>query len=303
MDQLVHETQYGNFLNLPPEHSDPNKAKVVVLPIPYEKTTSYGKGTSNGPQAIINASAQVEFYDPETRRELCFEHGIATLPGVTFSDPECDLGVQEHRRILQEQILTLIDRGKFIVTLGGEHTVSICSIPVHAEKYPGMSLLQIDAHADMRIEYEGTEWSHACIMRRLTEQFIDPMQLVQVGIRAYSKEEADHINNRMVRVFPMHQIRDLGQGVWQKRVVEKLSHHVYVSLDVDGLDPSIMPATGTPVPGGLMWKETVDLFRFIKSTGRTIVGLDVVELAPNPAHPHCDFTAAQLIYKILDFAL
>ena len=307
MIEIIPEKQYGNFLNLPPEHSDPQEAKIVILPIPYERTTCYGKGTARGPQAIIDASAIVEYYDPETERELYFECGIATLPSVTFDTPRChDLGQLRVREDLWLQFDALIDDGRFVVTLGGEHTVSIGSIPPHSRKCPHLSVLQIDAHADLRDQYEGTRWSHACIMRRLVEQLIRPSELVQVGLRAYCQEEVEYAHRHGIMQLPMHVIRANYHpdfGGWQQEVVSRLHKNVYVTFDVDGLDPSIMPATGTPVPGGLKWDETIELFRQIKAAGKKIVGLDMVELAPHPAHPHCDFTVAQLIYNILNFAL
>ncbi len=309
MLKIVPEKQYDNFLNLPPEHSHPDRAKIVILSVPYERTVSYGHGAAKGPQAIIDASAQVEFYDPETRRELCFEHGLATLSYPRFpSTVELDLSLIQDRVIIQQQITELLTAGKFVVTLGGEHTVSVCSIPPQASRYSQpreFSVLQIDAHADLRAEYEGTPWSHACVMRRLCQDgVILPRQLVAVGLRAYCREEADFMLN--TQPFPMHQIRAWqreGVGGWQQRVVDALQNNVYVTFDVDGLDPSIMPATGTPVPGGLLWDETLELFRLIKSSGRQVVGLDMVELAPHPAHPHCDFAVAQMIYKILNLVL
>ena len=298
-----------NFLGIEPKFSNYKSSKVVILPVPYEHTTSYGVGTKLGPRAILNASHYVEFYDEETERELHMELGIATLRPLDFERRK--MGARVHEKAIKlsyDVVRELLAGGKFVVTLGGEHTIAIAPIKAHDEKYGrddgGFSILHLDAHSDLRQSYEGTKYSHACFMARVCE-FIDPGKIVQVGIRAQCKEEAEFIREKGIHTFYAHEIREgkyrSMREDWGDFVIEKLAENVYVTFDVDCFDPSIMPATGTPEPNGLYWHEVTKLFRKLGQK-KTIVGFDVVELAPIKGLHHADLTAAKLVYKLLNYA-
>lgn len=291
----------SNFLGLEREHSTLESSKIVILPAPYEATTTYGTGTKNGPAAILKASHQVEYFDEETKREIYAEHGIATLAPGDFSKKKNAEAVQ----VLFDVVSGLLEQGKFVVTLGGEHTISAGLIAAYAKKYPNLSVLQFDAHSDLRAEYEGNKYSHASVMARVCE-FLDPKRLVQVGVRAQCKEEAEFIRDHEMSTFYAHDIRS-GRHTrllkyWDDAVVEALSDEVYVTFDLDCFDPSIMPATGTPEPNGLSWAEVTQCLRKLSQKKR-LVGFDVVELAPIKGLHHADLTAAKLVSKILNYAL
>ncbi len=289
----------SNFLGIEKEFSSFESSKIVVLLIPYEHTVTYGGGTENGPSAILDASHYVEFYDEETGREVHREHGIATLAALSLAkkSQEAALG------LIYETAKKLIQLNKFVVSLGGEHTISQALIAVHAERHSDLSVLQIDAHSDLRDQYEGNKYSHAAVMARVCE-YIDPKRLVQVGIRAQANEEAQFIKENGITTLYAHEIRS-GRYTrilryWDDYVIEHLSDHVYVTFDVDGLDPSIMPATGTPEPNGLFWHETMTLLRKLGER-KNVVGCDVVELAPIKDLHYPDLTAAKLVSKMLNY--
>ncbi len=287
-----------NFLAIENEYSGYNSARIVILPIPYEQTTSYGKGTRKGPNAILNASAYVEFYDDEFDKELCFEKGIATLPALNFKNLE----PKEALELIHKSVGMLISDGKFFVGIGGEHTISLPLIQAHFTAYPKMSILQFDAHSDLRESYEGTKFSHASVMARVCESF-DPSRIIQVGIRALCKEEAKFIEKNNIKTFFASKIRQNEYGNnWQKAVVDTLSEQIYITFDVDYFDPSIIPATGTPEPDGFYYNETLEVFREIRRQGKKIIGFDVVELSPIKKLHHPNLTTARLVYKILNFA-
>jgi agmatinase len=262
---------------------------------------SYGGGTAKGPDAILKASHYVEFFDEETKREIYKEHGIATLPPLFLEKKKDEAALQ----FIYDTVLRIVERQKFVVTLGGEHTISSAVIAAHAKLFPNLSVLHFGAHSDLRSEYRGNKYSHATVMARVCE-FLDPNRLVQAGIRAQCKEEAEFIRDRGIHIFYAHQIR---QGsytkilkYWDDFVVENLTDDVYISFDVAVFDPSLMPATGTPEPNGLFWDEVTQCIRRI-ARKRHIVGFDVVELAPIKLLPHADVTAAKLVSKILNYAL
>jgi agmatinase len=290
-----------NFLGMEKQHSAYETSKIVILQAPYEHTVSYGGGTKKGPGAIIKASQYVEFFDEETKRELCKERGIATLPPLPLEKKKNEAALQ----VIYNEVLHLAERQKFVVTLGGEHTISSAAIAAYAKLFTNLSVLHFDAHSDLRPEYLGSKYSHASVMARVCE-FLDPGRLVQVGIRAQCKEEAEYIRDNGVHTFYAHEIR---RGTytkmlknWDDYVVDKLTEDVYITFDVDAFDPSVMPATGTPEPNGLFWNEVTDCIRKV-SRKKCIVGFDVVELAPIPGLHHADMTAAKLVYKILNYAL
>jgi agmatinase len=288
----------GNFLAIDDAFSNYEKAEIVIISAPYEHTVSYGGGTRFAPEAILNASAYVEFYDDEFERELCFDKGIATLLPIDFGDNTDNDALM----LIEKSIRGAIEDGKFVVTLGGEHTISTASIKAHFEKYSAISLLQFDAHSDLRDEYEGSKYSHASIMARVAE-FFPHDRITQAGIRAQCIEEAEFIKSNGINTFYASSIRRGLHGKdWQKEVVARLGEEVYITFDVDYFDPAIMPATGTPEPDGFLYSETLDIFREIIVSGRKIIGFDVVELAPIEGLEHPNLTVARLIYKILNFA-
>jgi len=284
----------GNFLGIEKEISAFQTSRIVVIPAPYEHTVSYGGGTRLGPQAILKASRYVEHYDEELGTELCETVGVATLPPIAFGKSANERAVQKIYRLVKD----ILAEDKFVAVIGGEHTISQAPIKAHLEKYPDLSVIQFDAHADLRETYEGTKFSHACVMARVCE-FMDAKRIVQVGIRALCVEEADFILQKGINTQYAHGIR--GRSNWISRILPSLSQHVYVTFDVDGLDPSIMPSTGTPEPNGLYWSETMNLLRLIGKQ-KQIVGFDVVEFAPIRGYHHPDYTAAKLTYKLMNYA-
>ena len=233
-----------NFLAIEDEFSNYKNSKIAILSVPYEATTSYGKGTGNGPKSILEASHYVEFFDEELNRELCFEKGIAAIE-------ELKLGKLRGQKMLDfvyKEVKELIEDKKFVVTLGGEHTISTAPIKAHFDSFKNLSVLHFDAHSDLREEYEGTKYSHACFMSRVAEFTKD---ITQVGIRAQCKEEYEFIKKNKIRTFYSYQIRNGVYGNnWQEKVLNTLKKNVYVTFDIDYFDPAIMPSTGTPEPAG-----------------------------------------------------
>lgn len=288
----------NNFLAIEEEYSNLQDSQIAIISAPYEHTVSYGGGAGLGPSAIIKASQFVEFYDDEFDRELCFEKGIATISPIEFGS-KADSDALE---LISEQVDKLLELNKFVVTLGGEHTISTAPILSHYKKYPNMSVLHFDAHSDLRDSYGNNKYSHASFMARVIE-VMDPKAITQIGIRAQCIEEAELIRNSGVNTFYASAIRrNLHGENWQKKAVETLENEVYVTFDVDYFDPSIMPATGTPEPDGFLYNETLNVFRELLKSGKKIIGFDVVELAPHEFHSHCDLTTARLVYKMLNFA-
>ncbi|MER3330304.1 MAG: agmatinase, partial [Candidatus Kapaibacterium sp.] len=257
----------NNFLALEEENSNLENSKIVIVSAPYEHTVSYGSGTKNGPDAIIKSSHFVEFYDEEFDRELCFEQGICTIEPIDFAGK----ANKEALDMIYDQVRELLAKDKFVITLGGEHTISSAPIKAHHEKYPNMSVLQFDAHSDFRDTYEGSKYSHASIMARVAEFFPND-RITQVGIRAQCIEEANFIKENKVNTFYANAIRRGVHGEdWQQSVVDTLADQVYITFDVDYFDPSIMPATGTPEPDGFLYHETMDLLRKIKPSGKRVI--------------------------------
>lgn len=287
-----------NFLSIEQEYSNLEDSRIAILLAPYEYTVSYGGGTAHGPKAIIDASHYVEFYDDEFDTELCFDKKISTLTPLVFSG----MKDKEALNLIQQKVAELLKMNKFVVTLGGEHTISQASIKAHYEKYQNMSILHFDAHSDLRDEYDDTPLSHACIMARVSE-FFPIGNITQVGIRAQSIEEAQVIKENKVNTFYASAIRRKLHGLnWQKKVCNTLGDEIYITFDVDYFDPSIMPSTGTPEPDGFLYSETLDIFREIIKANKKIIGFDVVELSPIQGLAHPDLTTARLIYKMLNFA-
>lgn len=281
----------NNFLGLPAADAEYDKARVVVIPVAYDATTSYRSGTKYGPSAIIAASREVETYDPATKSEIG-DIGIATVDEI---EAEVD-GPGVMIDTVEREIARHLANGKYCVMLGGEHSITTGAVRAHKIKYPGISVLQIDAHADMRESYQGSKFSHASAMRRVRE--ICPV--VSVGIRNASADCHATIERGKLPVFWAEQC--VGRTDWYDDAIAALSPQVYITVDLDGLDPSIMPAVGTPEPGGLLWQETLAFLRAVASK-RKVVGFDVVELCPIPGLHHPDFLAAKLVAEMIRMVL
>jgi agmatinase len=272
-----------------PEPATFESAKAVILPVPLESTTSYVPGTRNGPREILVASTHMELWDEETGTDV-HPIGIYTLPEMELPfDDMADIMAEINR-----VIAAILEHDKFPIVLGGEHSITSPVVAAMAAKFRGLSVLQIDAHADLRDVYMGTRFNHACAMRRVLEH----APCTQVGIRSLSTEEAKAAPSLRTRIFyDVNMRRDTN---WIEQVVASLSDTVYITIDVDGLDPAIMPATGTPEPGGLSWYELLSLLRAVISA-RTVVGCDIVELSPLPGVAAPNFMCAKLVYKILTY--
>jgi len=279
----------GEFGGSTPTSTNFDKARVVILPIPLDRTTSYVPGTRNGPHEILVASSHMELWDEETQTNV-HSIGVYTLPEMDFPFASMDEVVREIRRVAAE----IVNRDKFLVVLGGEHSITPAVVGAIAAKHRGLSVLQIDAHADLRESFMGTPHNHACAMRRTLEL----ARATQVGIRSLSPEEAAAAPTLPTKIFYDYNMRQ--RADWIDRVVETLSDTVYITIDVDGFDPAIMPATGTPEPGGLSWYEALALLRRVIEQ-RTVVGCDIVELAPMGGNVAPNFLCAKLVYKILSY--
>jgi len=268
---------------------DFDAARVVILPVPLDRTTSYLAGTRNGPREIIVASSHLEMWDEETGTDV---HGVGifTLPEMELPFGTMEEVVRDIRRVAGE----LVARGKFPVVLGGEHSITAPIVAAVAAKHPGLSVLQLDAHADLRDSFMGTPYSHACAMRRVLEY----ARCTQVGIRSLSTEEATVAPTLATTIFYDFNMRR--DEKWIDRVIDSLGETVYITIDCDVLDPAIMPAVGTPEPGGLTWYETLALLRRVIGA-RRVVGCDIVELCPMPGNIAPNFLCARLIYKILSY--
>jgi agmatinase len=272
--------------DIPKRYRDPSKAKVVIVPVPYDRTSSWGKGADKGPAAILEASEIVENYDIESDSEP-YKVGIFTDKPVTE-----DKSPEKMVQAVEKRIIAHLANGKFPVLLGGEHSVSIGAIQAQVKKYGKVTVLQLDAHGDLRDEYHGSKYSHACIMARAQ----DICKTVQVGIRSMDTSEKPRAKKSSV--FFAEKIA--GKTGWIKKVLTSLKGNVYVTIDLDVFDPSIMPSTGTPEPGGLLWYEVLDLLRPVfKKTN--VVGFDVVEMCPNKTNKGPDFLAARLVYKLISY--
>ncbi len=266
------------------------KAKVAVLPVPFEATTSYGKGTARGPRAIIEASSQVELYDEELGFEPC-DVGVATLDAPDLTG----VGPDELASALAAPVTKVLDDGKLPLVLGGEHSITPAVVASVVRKHPDITVVQFDAHADLREEYGGERMSHASAMARVREM----APAVQIGIRNLSKGEAARVSREKLPVFFAHEMRS-DEG-WMERALSAIgTEEVYVTIDLDAFDSSLMPATGTPEPGGMDWYQVTDFIRLVANEKR-VVGFDIVELAPIEGLTSCDFLAAKLAYKCIGY--
>ncbi len=268
-----------NFLGL--EDQDYQKAKVVIFPVPYNSTTYWKSGTKDGPQALIEASRHIELYDIETKKDAS-KQGIFTLELLEPSKNSPEETVARIKNVMDK----LLQDGKFPIMLGGEHSITLGALQAFKEKFGDFSVLQIDAHSDLRDEFEGTKFHHACVMKRTKDLGIS---ITQVGIRSVSEGE------KLENAF-------FAPDLPIEKIISTLKERVYLTFDLDALDPSIMPATGTPEPGGLLWYETINLIKEVAKQ-RKIIGADVVESDPIPGLSAPDFLAAKLVYKIINYVV
>jgi len=272
-------------------------AQVVILPIPYEATTTYRRGCENGPDAILEASQQVEYYDEELDKETCREVGIYTHSSVA----DTRIGHYTAEQMLestQETVYQLIQDGKFVIALGGEHSITTGVVEAYRQAYPNeaFTVIQIDAHGDLRFSYEGSIHNHACVMRRIVDM---GLPTVQIGIRSLSKEEADLIKERQLTVFRAREIATAPS--WSERALAAIpTQKVFLTIDLDGIDPSLIPGVGTPEPGGLSWDAVITFLRCVFENHQ-VIGCDVMELAPIVDSVVSQFTAAKLVYKLIGY--
>jgi agmatinase len=283
------------FGGLPPEWTCPDRSRVVLLPVPYETSTTYREGCRNGPAAIIEASVNMELYDEDLKCEPC-RIGVHTLPPLdVFDDAENTIAR------LDAVATSCIERDKFVTLLGGEHTVSLGLVRAVQRRYDPLSVLYLDAHADFRESYRGNIYSHASVARRISES----CHVVLAGIRSLSNEEADELEEKDIPTVWAADFRRAraGDGCRELigRLLDELKENVYISIDVDVFDPSLMPAVGTPEPGGLLWDEVLELLRAV-TTSKKLVGVDLVELSPIDGIVHPQFMAARLLQKIWGYA-
>jgi agmatinase len=276
-----------SFGDLPEEYSNLRDARIVIIPVPYDRTSTWIKGADKGPAAIIEASTNMELYDIEMDSEV-YRKGIFTADALKVGS----LLPEDMIEVVSEEVRGYIEKEKFTVVVGGEHSVSIGSIKAHVKSSADVTVLQLDAHTDLRDEYNGSKYNHACVMARVREA----CPIVQVGVRSMDSSEKEFIDRG--RVFFAEDI--YSRTGWIDEAVGKLSGKVYVTIDLDVFDPSIMPSTGTPEPGGLLWYEVLRLLKAV-SDKKDIVGFDVVELCPNERNKAPDFLAAKLIYKMLGY--
>ncbi len=276
---------HPTFLGLP-EGTNQALRGAVIVPVPYDGTSTWHKGADRGPRALVDASAAVELYDIETATEP-WRNGIRTLAAL-----ECPADPESMSAVVRNVIAEILEGDELPVVVGGEHSVTIGAVNAAADRFGDLTVLQIDAHADTREEYEGSSHNHACVMARARER----CPIIQVGIRAVDESEMPGLDP--ARVFWAHDIVPASDDSWMADVVELLTANVYVTIDLDAFDPSLIPATGTPEPGGLDWYPVNRLLRRVARASR-VVGFDVVELLPAAGHHASAFTAAKLVHRFL----
>jgi len=277
-------TAKKNYAGIPDKHARLDEAKVVLIPVPYDGTSTWQKGADKGPDAFLDASENMELYDIETRTEV-YKKGIYLAPPVTEnSSPE------KMVEAVYKTTKNYLKQEKFVTLFGGEHSLSIGSIKAFNESFEELTVVQLDAHADLRKEYEGSSCNHACAMHEASKT----ANLVQVGIRSMDAEELDYMDEN--QVYFAH---DLYED-WMDDAIGQMTANVFLTIDLDAFDPSIMPSTGTPEPGGLFWYETLDFLKMIFKK-KNVVGFDIVELCPRKEERSSDFLAAKLYYKMLSY--
>lgn len=276
----------STYAGIPEAYATSEKSKIVLIPVPYDGTSSWKKGADKGPKAFLEASENMELYDIETDSEV-YKQGIYLSQPVTeSSSPEAMV------EAVTEKVKSYLNRNKFVTLFGGEHSISIGAIRAFSRHYENLTVVQIDAHADLRESYEGSKCNHACALYEANQT----TNLIQVGIRSMDQSEKSVMN--FDNVFFAHEIES--DDYWIEQAVERMTDTVYITIDLDGFDPSLFPATGTPEPGGLFWYETLRFLREVFKE-KNVVGFDLVELCPSPALYASDFLAAKLYYKMLSY--
>jgi len=273
-----------NYAGIPDKYARIDEAKVVLIPVPYDGTSTWQKGADKGPDAFLDASANMELYDIETRTEV-YKKGIYLAPPVTE-----DSSPEKMVEAVYKTTKNYIKQEKFVTLFGGEHSVSIGSIKAFNESFEDLTVVQLDAHADLRPEYEGSTCNHACALHQASKN----TNLIQVGIRSMDVSEKEHMDEN--QVYFAH---DLYED-WQEDAIGQMTPNVFITIDLDAFDPSIMPSTGTPEPGGLFWYETLDFLKMMFKK-KNVVGFDIVELCPDKKEKSSDFLAAKLYYKMLSY--
>lgn len=284
MNSIATNPNPGAYGALRPEHSRYESARIAILPIPYDGTSTWIKGADKGPAALLAASANMELYDIETDSEV-YQQGIVTLAPV-----ECPAEPEKMVATVRNQAQKVLKDGKFLVGIGGEHSVTVGLVQAAVGKFNRVSVLQLDAHLDLRPEYEHSRYNHACVMARVQEL----CPIVQIGIRSMDSSEKKHLDSNRV-LFAQQFLHHPDPIGW---INDRLTENVYLTIDLDVFDPSIMPATGTPEPGGLGWYDVVKIIQGVVAR-KNIVAVDVVELCPGPSNKAPDFLAAKLIYRTL----
>ena len=278
--------QTKTYAGIPEEFAKLEQAKVVLIPVPYDGTSTWQKGADKGPQAFLDASENMELYDIETDTEV-YQQGVFLADAVTEnSSPEAMV------EAVHEATKKYIKKNKFVTIFGGEHSISIGTIRAFNEMYPNLTVLQLDAHADLRKEYEGSKCNHACAVYEASQT----TKLIQVGIRSMDAIEKTVMDEEKT-YFAHEMVED---STWMDSAIDQMTDNVFITIDLDVFDPSIMPSTGTPEPGGLLWYETLDFLRQIFEE-KNVVGFDIVELCPNKDEKSSDFLAAKLYYKMLSY--
>lgn len=279
-------TTTNNYAGIPDKFAQLETAKVVLIPVPYDGTSTWGKGADKGPEAFLNASENMELYDIETGTEV-YEQGVYLADAVTEnSSPEAMVDA------VHATTKDYIKRNKFVTLFGGEHSISIGSIRAFNECFDNLTVLHIDAHADLRESYDGTKCNHACAVHEASQT----TNLLQVGIRSMDAIEKTFMDEE--KTFFAHDM--VNDEYWMDKVIDLMTDNVFITLDLDAFDPSIMPSTGTPEPGGLLWYETLDFLKEVFKE-KNVVGFDIVELCPNKNDKSSDFLAAKLYYKMLSY--
>ena len=273
-----------NYAGIPDKYARIDEAKVVLIPVPYDGTSTWQKGADKGPDAFLDASENMELYDIETRTEV-YRKGIYLAPPVTE-----DASPEKMVESVYKTTKNYIKQEKFVTLFGGEHSVSIGSIRAFNESFEDLTVVQLDAHADLRPEYEGSACNHACAMHEASKK----TNLIQVGIRSMDVSELDHMDEN--QTYFAHDLYD----DWQEDAIGQMTPNVFITIDLDAFDPSIMPSTGTPEPGGLFWYETLEFLKMMFKK-KNVVGFDIVELCPNKDEKSSDFLAAKLYYKMLSY--
>lgn len=278
----------STYAGIPQEFANPDTSKIVIIPVPYDGTSTWIKGADKGPDAFLEASKNMELYDIETDSEVYRQGVFLEDPLVGFRGPE-HMVDSVHAKVGE-----WLDKGKFVTVVGGEHSITIGCVRAFKERFENLTVLQIDAHADLRPTYEGTACNHACAVYEASKT----TNLIQVGIRSMDVSEKEHMN--MEKTLFAHEIAATPDDVWMQKVLDLCTENVFITIDLDGFDPSILPSTGTPEPGGLGFYQVMRLIRMICKR-KNLVGFDIMELCPNESEASSDFLMAKLYYKMLSY--